>query len=89
MACASRLYPRAKPRGFTLHWIKKPLYKQGLLKIKLKFSSSLYQRFCLLESKARKKWESTAFPFFKARNATLVLFFVYDFVCLNPRHHRT
>ena len=23
MAYASRLYPRAKPRGFTLQWIKK------------------------------------------------------------------
>ena len=30
MAYASRLYPRAKPRGFTLQWIKKQSqeYKQ-------------------------------------------------------------
>ena len=30
MACASRLYPRAKPRGFTLHWIKNALYRAFL-----------------------------------------------------------
>ena len=27
MAYASRLYPRAKPRGFTLQWIKKLQYE--------------------------------------------------------------
>ena len=49
---------------------------------------SLDLRFCLFESKVRKKWESTAFPFFKARNATLVLFFIYDLVRLDPRHEK-
>ena len=51
-------------------------------------SFSLCLQSCLLGSKVRKKWESTAFPFFKACNATLVLFFIYDLVRLNPRYER-
>ena len=30
MAYASRLYPRAKPRGFTLQWIKKSVHLNTL-----------------------------------------------------------
>ena len=32
MAYASRLYPRAKPRGFTPQWIKKPDGCQAFVK---------------------------------------------------------
>ena len=31
MAYASRLYPRAKPRGFTLHWIRHKRSHYGIV----------------------------------------------------------
>ena len=35
MAYASRLYPRAKPRGFTLQWIKKETLNPPLKTVRL------------------------------------------------------
>ena len=54
----------------------------------LKHHPFLYLQSCSLESKVRKKRESIAFPFLKARNVTLVLFFIDDLVCLNPMYEK-
>ena len=35
MAYASRLYPRAKPRGFTLQWIKNEDYEVESLTLRM------------------------------------------------------
>ena len=47
MAYASRLYPRAKPRGFTLQWIK---WMQKLDFVRLSFCKNLHAKCYLNES---------------------------------------
>ena len=47
MAYATRLYPRAKPRGFTLQWIKKTAKAVFFMYEELKVLSLTFNSGCL------------------------------------------
>ena len=61
MACASRLYPRAKPRGFTLHWINNVYYNTTYKPILIKYHSiNIYRlkqiNLLIINDKYNLKW---------------------------------